>query len=67
MNLQLLPESLNIPRVQPRDSPTCGVPMDMDGSCMQKALQDQAEQLETLILHDRAEHPAEKGFVKGTL
>jgi len=34
---------------------------------MKKALQDQAEQLETLILHDCAEHPVEKCFVKGML
>lgn len=48
-------------------TPTRRAPTDMNRSHMQKALQDQAEQLKTLILHDHAEHPAEKGFVKGTL
>jgi len=67
MNLKLLPERLDTPRVQPRDSPARRVPTDTNKSCMKKALQDQAEQLETLILHDCAEHPVEKCFVKGML
>lgn len=39
----------------------------MNRSCMQKAWQDQAELLATLILHDCAEHAAEQSFVKGAL